>query len=110
MSDIIDEKQERAAGVGRMLTGEDAPSDTDREGQVGPTGGGTGEMAPAGAGEKTEGVKGAEGMIAADGKEAGRYDTTVHEKTGRQDGESTPRDSTSINPQDGPPSPEGRNN
>ncbi len=104
------EKEERAAGVGRMLTGEDAPSDTDREGQVGPTGGGTGAMAPEGAGEKTEGVKGGEEMIATDGKEPGRYDTTVHGKTGRQDGESTPRDMTSINAQDGPPSPEGRNN
>jgi len=29
-------------------------------------------------------------MIATDGKEAGRYDTTVHPETGRQDSESTP--------------------
>ena len=100
------EKEERAAGVGRMLTGEDAPSDTNNESLVGPTGGGTGAMAPADAGQKTEGVKGGEEMIATDGKEPGRYDTTIHEKTGRQDGESTPRDMTSINAQDGPPSPE----
>jgi len=110
MSDKIDEKEERAAGVSRMLTGEGAPSDTDRQGQVGPTGGGVGVMAPEGVGEKTEGVKGGESMIATDGKEAGRFDTTVHEKTGRQDGESTPRDMTSINAQEGAPSPAGRNN
>lgn len=105
MADKIDEKEERAAGVGRMLTGEDAPSATDREGQVGPTGGGGGQMAPEGASEKTPGVKGGESMIATDGKEPGRFDTTVHEETGRQDGESTPRDMTSINAQDGPPNP-----
>ncbi len=109
MADKIDEKEERAAGVSRMLTGEEAPSATDRESQVGPTGGGGGEMAPAGAGEKVEGVKGGESMIATDGKEAGRFDTTVHEETGRQDGESTPRDMTSINAQDGAPAPAGSN-
>ena len=110
MADKIDEKEERAAGVSRMLTGEDAPSDTNTESLVGPNGGGVGAMAPAGSGEKVAGVKGGESMIETDGKEAGRYDTTVHPETGRQDGESTPRDSTSINPQDGPPSPKGRDN
>jgi len=101
MSDQIDEKQERAAGVTRQLTGEDAPTDTDRESQVGPTGGGGGEMSPEGVGESV-GLHGEE-MTALDGKEAGRYDTGPDDtKAARPTGKSTPRDMTGVDPQDGP--------
>ncbi|MDP9072832.1 MAG: hypothetical protein M3N98_01435 [Actinomycetota bacterium] len=94
-----DEKQERAEGVSRQLTGQEAPSDTDREGQVGPTGGGGGEMAPEGVGESV-GHRG-ENMLAEDGKEAGRTDTgTDGTPANRPTGTSTARDSTGVNPQD----------
>jgi hypothetical protein len=94
------EKEERAEGVSRMLSGEDAPEDTNRESQVGPTGGGGGEMAPEGAGEKVEGVTGGESMIEKDGKEAGRYDLGTQGPTNRPVGGSTNRDSTGVDPQD----------
>jgi hypothetical protein len=94
------EKEERAEGVSRMLTGQDAPEDTNREGQVGPTGGGGGEMAPEGAGEKVEGVTGGESMIEKDGKEPGRYDSGTQGPTNRPVGGSTNRDSTGIDPQE----------
>lgn len=90
-----DEKQERAEGVTRQLTGEDAPSDTDRPSQVGPTGGGGGEMSPEGVGESV--AHRGEDMIAEDGKEAGRFDTgTDGTKADRPTGESTPRDTTGV--------------
>jgi hypothetical protein len=97
---MADEKQERAEGVSRQLTGQDAPEDTNREGQVGPTGGGGGEMAPEGAGEKVEGVTGGESMIDQDGKEAGRYDLGTQGPTNRPVGGSTARDSTGVDPQE----------
>ncbi len=93
-----DEKQERAEGVSRMLTGEDAPQDTDRQSQVGPTGGGGGEMAPEGVGESV--AHRGENMTAEEGKEAGRYDLGTQGKTNRPVGGSTNRDSTGIDPQD----------
>ena len=94
------EKEERAEGVSRMLSGEDAPEDTNRESQVGPTGGGGGEMAPEGAGEKVPGVTGGESMIDKDGKEPGRYDLGTQGPTNRPVGGSTNRDSTGVDPQE----------
>ena len=92
------EQQERAEGVSRQLTCQDAPEDTDRPGQVGPTGGGGGEMAPEGVGESV-GHRG-ENMIEEEGKEAGRYDTGTQGPTNRPVGKSTARDSTGVDPQE----------
>lgn len=92
------EKQERAAGVSRQLNGQDAPEDTNRESQVGPTGGRPGEMAPEGVGESVS--HRGENMIAEEGKEAGRYDLGTQGKTNRPVGGSTSRDSTGVDPQD----------
>lgn len=94
-----DEKQARAEGVSRQLNDQDAPEDTNRESQVGPTGGGGGEQAPAGVGESV-GHRG-EDMTAEDGKEAGRQDTgTDGTAADRPTGSSTARDSTGVDPQD----------
>jgi hypothetical protein len=92
------EKEERAEGVTRMLQGDDAPEDTDREGQVGPTGGGGGEMAPEGVGESV--AHRGENMTAEEGKEAGRYDLGTQGPTNRPVGGSTARDSTGVDPQE----------
>ena len=95
----MSEKEERAEGVSRMLSGEDAPSDTDRPSQTGPTGGGGGEMSPEGVGESV-GHRG-EDMLAEDGKEAGRQDTgTDGTAADRPTGTSTARDSTGVDPQE----------
>jgi hypothetical protein len=96
MSNTNDEKQDRADGISRQLNGEDAPEDTVQP--VGPTGGVEGEMAPEGVGESV--AHRGENMIAEEGKEAGRFDTGVHEKTGRPYGESTARDATGVDPQE----------
>jgi len=93
-----DEKSDRAEGVSRMLTGKDAPEDTNRESQVGPTGGGGGEMAPAGVGESV--AHRGENMIEEEGKEPGRYDSGTQGPTNRPVGGSTARDSTGVNPQE----------
>ncbi len=95
-----DEQAQRAEGVSRQLKGDDAPSDTDRESQVGPTGGGGGEMAPAGVGESV--AHRGENMTEEEGKEAGRIDTgTDGTKADRPTGTSTPRDITGVDPQEG---------
>src|ERR1700736_3998734 len=93
-----DAKQERAEGVSRQLTGQDAPEDTNREGQVGPTGGGGGEMAPEGVGESV--AHRGENMIDEEGKEAGRHDLGTQGPTNRPVGGSTARDSSGVDPQD----------
>jgi hypothetical protein len=95
---MADEKQERAEGVSRQLTGEDAPEDTNNESLVGPTGGGTGEMAPEGVGESV--AHRGENMTAEEGKEAGRYDLGTQGPTNRPVGGSTNRDSTGVDPQE----------
>jgi hypothetical protein len=93
-----DEKQDRFEGVTRQLTGEDTPEDTDRESQVGPTGGGTGEMAPEGVGESI--AHRGENMIEEEGKEPGRYDSGTQGPTNRPVGGSTNRDATGVDPQE----------
>jgi len=95
---MANEKEERAAGVSRMLSGDAAPEDTNRESQVGPTGGGGGEMAPEGVGESV-GHRG-ENMIAEEGKEAGRYDLGTQGPTNRPVGGSSARDSSGVDPQE----------
>ncbi len=97
---MADEKQDRADGVSRMLSGDEAPEDTNPESLTGPTGGGGGQMAPEGAGEKVEGVTGGESMIAKDGKEPGRQDAGTQGPTNRPVGTSTARDSSGVDPQD----------
>jgi hypothetical protein len=96
MGTNTDEKQARADGVSRQLTGEEAPEDTTQP--VGPTGGVEGQMAPEGVGESI--AHRGENMIEEEGKEPGRYDTGVHEKTGRPYGKSTARDATGVDPQE----------
>jgi hypothetical protein len=93
-----DEQQQRSEGVSRQLRGEDAPEDTNRESQVGPTGGGGGEMAPEGVGESV--AHRGENMTEEEGKEAGRYDMGTQGPTNRPVGGSTSRDSTGVDPQD----------
>jgi hypothetical protein len=93
-----DEKQERFEGVSRQLTGQDAPEDTDRESQVGPTGGGQGQMAPEGVGESV--AHRGENMIDENGPEAGRQDLGTQGPTNRPVGSSSNRDSTGVDPQD----------
>jgi hypothetical protein len=93
-----DEKQERAEGVSRQLTGQDAPEDTNSESLTGPTGGGGGEMAPEGVGESI--AHRGENMTAEEGKEAGRYDMGTQGPTNRPVGGSTARDSTGVDPQE----------
>jgi hypothetical protein len=95
---MADEKQERAEGVARQLSGEDAPQDTNPESLTGPTGGGGGEMAPAGVGESV--AHRGENMTAEEGKEAGRQDAGTQGPTNRPVGTSTARDSTGVDPQD----------
>lgn len=95
-----DEKSERAESVSRMLKGEDAPTDTDRESQVGPTGGGDAEMAPPGVGEST--AHRGENIIKEEGKEAGQTDTgTDDSATERPTGTSSPRDMGGVDAQEG---------
>ncbi len=95
---MTDSKNAGADSVSRQLTGADAPDDTNREGQTGPTGGMPGEMSPEGVGESV-GHR-AEDMIAEDGKEAGRIDTGTQGKTNRPTGTSTARDSSGVDPQE----------
>lgn len=100
MSKESESKEDRAKGVSRQLNDEDPPSDTDPESLVGPTGGGDAEMAPEGVGESV-GRRG-EDIVDKDGKEAGRHDTgTDNSPAERPTGESTKRDQSSINPQQG---------
>jgi hypothetical protein len=104
-----EEQKDRFEGVGRQLRGEEAPEDTDRESQVGPTGGGKGEMAPEGVGESVS--HHGENMVAEEGYETGRQDAGTQGPTNRPVGTSTNRDSTGVDPQepiiDTPASPAG---
>jgi hypothetical protein len=97
------ESESQKAGrqsVSRQLNDEDAPSDTEPESLVGPTGGGDAEEAPEGVGESV-GRRG-EDIIDKDDKEAGRYDTGTDDSPAqRPTGESTARDRTGIDPQKG---------
>ncbi len=94
-------KKARAADVREQLSDEETPDDTDRRSQVGPTGGGGGEMAPEGVG--TSYTRGGEEVSTQEGKEAGRVDTGADDSdTGRPTGKSTPRDRTGVDPQEGP--------
>ncbi len=96
-----DSKKERADDVREQLSGEDTPDTTDRRSQVGPTGGGEAKMAPEGVG--TSYTRGGEQISGQEGKEAGRVDTGADDsETGRPTGESTPRDRSGVDPQDGP--------
>jgi hypothetical protein len=92
-------KSERAEGVRRTLSGEEAPEDTVQP--TGTTSGPEGEMAPEGVGESV-GRRG-ENASRADGKEAGREDTDLDDTAAqRPTGTSTARDATGIDPQEGP--------
>lgn len=88
------EQSERAEGVGRQLSDEGAPSDTDREGQVGPTGGGGAEQAPSGVGDSV-GHSG-EDIKDKEGKERGRADTGTEGGADRPTGTSSRDDMTGI--------------
>jgi hypothetical protein len=93
-----DEQQDRFEGVGRQLRGEEAPEDTNRESQVGPTGGRSGQMAPEGVGESV--AHRGENMIDEEGYEAGRQDAGTQGPTNRPVGTSSNRDATGVDPQD----------
>ncbi len=91
---MADEQQERGEGVSRQLGDESAPSDTDREGQVGPTGGGGAEQAPSGVGGSVS--HSGEDVEEEQGKERGREDTGTQGPTDRPTGTSGPDDMTGI--------------
>jgi hypothetical protein len=92
-------KAERAEGVRRTLSGEDAPKDTEQP--VGNTEGREGKEAPDGVGESI--TRSGETVAAAEGKEPGRQDTgTDDSPAGRPTGTSDPRDATGVDPQSGP--------
>ncbi len=93
-----DAKTARGEGVNRMLNGDDASEDTNPESLTGPTGGGSGEMAPAGVDESV--AHHGENMIAEEGKEPGRVDAGTQGPTNRPVGTSTARDATGVEPQE----------
>lgn len=94
-----DEKQDRAESVERQMRGDKAPTDTNRESQVGPTGGGGGEMAPEGVGESVS-RRGED--VGEGGQEAGRTDTGTDDTAAeRPTGTSSSRDQTGVDPQEG---------
>jgi hypothetical protein len=101
MTNESESRDARAEGVSRRLKGEEAPSDSDRKVQVGPTGGEEGEMAPEGVGESV--ARRGEDMAKHHGKEAGRHDSgSDGSNADRPTGGSTARDSTGVDPQEGP--------
>jgi hypothetical protein len=90
-------KADRAESVGRMLSGEDAPQDTEE-----PTGGPadeSGEMAPDDVGESI--TRRGEDVIDDAGTEPGREDTgSDGTPADRPTGASTVRDRTGVDPQE----------
>lgn len=91
-----DSKDARAEGVGRMLSGEEAPQEAEQPMGVET---GEGQEAPAGVGEST--TRRGEDMVEHDGKEAGRIDTgSDGTPADRPTGTSTARDASSVDPQD----------
>lgn len=109
---MAEEQQQRAEGVSRMLSGEQAPEDTNRESQVGPTGGQPGQMSPEvrtapseSVAESSGGVgdsmtRHGEDVIKEEGPEAGRIDEGTQGPTNRPVGSNTGRFSTGVDPQD----------
>ena len=92
------ESQEKGAeSVKRQQTGEAAPQEADPESLVGPTGGSPGKEPPKHTGESV-GRRGED--QAKHSKESGRHDTEDDE-SGRSTGESTARDKTGVDPQEG---------
>jgi len=96
------ESQEaRAESVRRQKTGEDAPEESNPESLLGPTGGSPGEEPPEGVGESV--ARRGEDMIQHEGKEAGRHDSGRDDSEAqRPTGQSTSRDHTGVDPQQGP--------
>lgn len=86
-------KDDRMAGVSRMMTGQSSPEDTNPESLVGPTGGGGGQMPPEGVGVSTT-TRG-EDIGDRDDQESGRWDTGT-EGAGRPTGTSDRRDETGV--------------
>jgi hypothetical protein len=100
MTTESESKAKRAESVRRQKTGEDAPEEANPESLVGPTGGSSGEEPPEGVSESV--ARRGEDMIEREGKEAGRHDTgTDDSEAGRPTGESTARDRTGVDPQEG---------
>jgi hypothetical protein len=100
MTTESESKAKRAESVRRQKAGEDAPEDANPESLVGPTGGSPGQEPPEGVGESA--ARGGEEIGKRDGKEAGRRDTgTDDSEAGRPTGESTARDHTGVDPQEG---------
>lgn len=90
-------KEERAEGVHRMMSGEEAPKDTEQP--MGTTEGGTGEMAPEGVGEST--TRRGEDVVESEGKEPGRFDTGTDDTPAqRPTGGSSERDASGVDPQE----------
>jgi hypothetical protein len=91
-------KEERAEGVRRTLSGEDAPKDTEQP--TGTTEGPEGKMAPEGVGEST--TRSGERVGREDGKEPGREDAGLDDtQAQRPTGTSSARDMTGVDPQEG---------
>jgi hypothetical protein len=90
----------RAESVRRQEAGEEAPQEANPESLVGPTGGSPGQEPPKGTGESM--TRRGEDVVKREGKEPGRYDTgTEDTEAARPTGESTARDRTGVDPQEG---------
>jgi len=93
------QKAARREGVERMLTGQEAPQDTEQPGSKAEPD--SRNTAPAGVGESI--TRGAEDVAKQEG-EPGRVDTGTQGATERPKGTSTGRDVTGVDPQ-APPVP-----
>jgi hypothetical protein len=100
MSTESESQEARAESVRRQKTGEHAPEEANPEALVGPTGGSAGQEPPRGTGESI--TRSGEDVAKNEGKEAGRHDTGIEDtEAERPTGESTARDRTGVDPQEG---------
>jgi hypothetical protein len=90
----------RAESVRRQKAGEDSPEEANPQSLVGPTGGSAGKELPKRVGESI--TRSGEDVAKSEGKEKGRHDTgTDDTEAARPIGESTSRDRTGVDPQEG---------
>lgn len=94
MTDAGSSKSDRAAGVERMLDGDEAPNPET------PNEPGAASSAPGAENVADQDTQRGEDVSAEDGKEAGREDAGTQGATDRPVGTSNARDTTGVNPQE----------
>jgi hypothetical protein len=100
MTTESESQEARAESVRRQKAGEDSPEEANPQSLVGPTGGSPGQEPPEGVGESM--TRHGEDVAKSAGKEAGRHDTGTEDTEARRPtGESTARDRTGVDPQEG---------